>query len=206
MASHSFLFSFFLVLVIANSCLPGEGRSPLCHNQERLTLVQFAYSFIVDCSQSRKPPFRLLDKMTWTIQPAFDSIPTHPKVVSWASLDDESVSDCCGWDGVECEKDTSHVVGLDLSRSCLFGKFPTNSSVFRLVHLQKLSLANNRFDFSPIPDGFSYLSRLTYLNPSYTLSFLDLSYNVDPFDDEKPLLQLSSNSYSLESLVHNMTA
>ncbi|KAJ8451215.1 hypothetical protein Cgig2_013987 [Carnegiea gigantea] len=220
MPSYSFIVSFFLVLLIASSRPPRVWCSPLCHDQERLALVQFARSFIVDCSLSQKSPIGQVDQIYWAVEPDFDFIRRYPKVTSWGSSSDGRANNCCEWDGVECDKDTGHVVGLDLSSSCLFGKFPTNTSLFRLVHLQRLSLANNHFNFSPIPNGFDHLSRLTSLNLSYAvfsgqipstlsklfkLTSLDLSYNVDPFDVAKPLLQLNYNPSSLHSLVHNMT-
>ncbi|PRQ32168.1 putative leucine-rich repeat-containing, plant-type, leucine-rich repeat domain, L [Rosa chinensis] len=74
----------------------------------------------------------------------------HPKVASWTQKG-VGRSNCCSWDGVECDKDTGHVVGLYLRSSCLFGSLNSNSSLFQLVHLQKLDLSDNHFNFSEIP-------------------------------------------------------
>ncbi|XP_039169299.1 receptor-like protein 7 [Eucalyptus grandis] len=87
----------------------------------------------------------------------------YPKFESW-SLDGHG--DCCSWDGVECDEATSHVIGLDLSHGCLFGTLSSNTSLFRLLHLESLNLAWNDFNSSSIPYGFSNLSQLHYLNLS----------------------------------------
>jgi Leucine-rich repeat (LRR) protein len=111
---------------------------------------------------------------------------------------------------VECDEHTGHVIGLNLNSSCLFGSINSNSSLFRLVHLQSLSLADNDFNGSHIPSQVRDLSRLINL---------DLQYSV--FSGQIPLeisqlshllsLNLSRNSglelkkLSLRSLVGNMT-
>uniref|UniRef100_A0A2N9GYY2 Leucine-rich repeat-containing N-terminal plant-type domain-containing protein n=1 Tax=Fagus sylvatica TaxID=28930 RepID=A0A2N9GYY2_FAGSY len=104
---------------------------PLCHDDESSALLQFKESFIINKSASSDDPF------------------AYPKVNSW-TLEGES-SDCCSWDGVSCDEDTGHVIGLDLSSSCLYGSINSNSSLFRLVHLQSLNLAHNHFNYSQIP-------------------------------------------------------
>ncbi|KAG2693812.1 hypothetical protein I3760_08G113200 [Carya illinoinensis] len=105
---------------------------------------------------------------------------------------ESSSTDCCSWDGVKCNKDTGHIISLDLSSCCLQGFLNSNSSLFRLAHLQNLNLADNHFMSSPIPVSFIQLSRLTNLNLSASvfsgqipteffelskLVSLDLSYN-----------------------------
>ncbi|GAU38159.1 hypothetical protein TSUD_263830 [Trifolium subterraneum] len=71
---------------------------------------------------------------------------------------------CCNWSGVTCDND-GHVISLDLSGEHIVGGFNNSSSLFNLVHLQKLNLDDNNFN-SSIPSGFSKLERLTYLNLS----------------------------------------
>ncbi|KAF2292417.1 hypothetical protein GH714_022196 [Hevea brasiliensis] len=116
---------------------------------------------------------------------------------------------------------TNHVVSLDLSGCCLFGSINSNSTLFRLVHLQNLNLAYNDFNYSQIPSQIGLLSSLTRLNLSISdfsgqippqvlnlssLISLDLSYNyqvklhkpslrdlVQKFTNLK-LLDLSSNN------------
>ncbi|KAK3429706.1 hypothetical protein EUGRSUZ_E01200, partial [Eucalyptus grandis] len=115
---------------------------PLCHSDESYALMEFKGSF-----QTNKADYRCV----------------YPKVESW-SLDGHG--DCCSWEGVECDEATGHVIVLDLSDSCLFGTINSNTSIFRLLHLESLNLALNNFNFSSIPYGFGNLSKLQYLNLS----------------------------------------
>ncbi|XVF41451.1 hypothetical protein PTKIN_Ptkin01aG0281100 [Pterospermum kingtungense] len=118
--------------------------------------------------------------------------------------------DCCSWHGVECDRITGQVIGLDLYGSYLYGSINSSSSLFHLVHLQKLNLAYNDFNYSAIPSALGNLSMLTYLNltnssfsgqvPSeisklFRLSSLDLSRNI--------LLDLKTTD--LKSLIQNLT-
>lgn len=80
------IFSPFQVM-LANS-----SGHPACHCEERSALLQFKESFIISRSAS-KFPF------------------AYPKVES--SKLDGNGSDCCLWDGVECDEDTGHVIELD---------------------------------------------------------------------------------------------
>ena len=113
----------------------------------------------------------------------------YPKTGSW-----KEDKDCCAWDGVVCDNSTRHVIGLDLSFSCLSGSIPSNSSLFLLRHLKTLNLAGNDFYPSLISSEFGRFHRLTHLNLSgsgfsgeipYEISqlsslvSLDLSYNVE---------------------------
>uniref|UniRef100_A0A2N9EUB8 Leucine-rich repeat-containing N-terminal plant-type domain-containing protein n=1 Tax=Fagus sylvatica TaxID=28930 RepID=A0A2N9EUB8_FAGSY len=177
------LFLLPLFHAIATDCF--ASRQPLCHDDESSALLQFKESFVMSKNACIDPS-------------------GYPKIASWKleGMD----RDCCSWDGVECDDDTGHVIGLDVSNSCLYGSMVSNSSLFRLVQLQRLNLAHNNFNFSQIPSGFSHLSSLTYLNLSNSsfsdqippkiselskLSSLDLSYNF--------MLHLRS----LEGLVQN---
>ena len=108
--STRLFFSLSLLLLLAESL---SSMQPNCHAEERLALLQFKDSFMINKSASINP---------------------YPKVSSW------TLNDCCSWDGVECDEHTGHVIGLDLSRSCLYGSFDSNSSLFRLLQLQKLNL------------------------------------------------------------------
>jgi hypothetical protein len=89
----------------------------------------------------------------------------YPKVASWKVVDGEC-GDCCSWNGVECDGDSGHVIGLDLSSSCLYGSIDSNSSLFHLVQLRSLNLADNDFNNSEIPSEIRNLSRLFDLNLS----------------------------------------
>ncbi|KAL0005486.1 hypothetical protein SO802_013047 [Lithocarpus litseifolius] len=180
----TFLFSMFHFLHTCSS-FPTQ---PLCNDFERFALSQFKQSFVINESASSDPS-------------------AYPKVSSWNSGE---ANDCCSWDGVQCDRVTGHVIGLDLSSSYLYGSINSSSSLFRLVHLQKLNLADNDFNYSQISPSIRYLSNLTYLNLSMSLSSsqippeifelsnlvsLDLSFN--PLKLQKP---------GLKSLVENLTS
>ena len=114
-------------------------KQPLCHDDESSALLHFKESFIINKSASSDPD-------------------AYPRVSSWR-LEGEN-SDCCSWDGVDCDEDAGHVIGLDLSSSCLYGSINSNSTLFRLAHLQSLNLADNHFNYSQIPSQVGNLSRL----------------------------------------------
>ncbi|XP_048337009.1 receptor-like protein 6 [Ziziphus jujuba] len=168
---------------------------PLCHKDEHTALLQFKQSFIVDKSTCFEPS-------------------DLPKTTSWK---EEGAEDCCSWDGVECDEKSGHVIGVDLSSSCLYGSINSTSTLFHLSQLQMLNLAFNDFNYSRIPSALGHLSRLTHLNLSYSflygqvpseilqlsnLVLLDLSRNAD-FSAEIELLKLDKPDVS--SLVHNLT-
>ncbi|KAL4636938.1 hypothetical protein ACB092_03G044300 [Castanea dentata] len=186
--STRLLFLIPLLHAIATNCF--ASRQPvLCHDDESSALLQFKQSF------------------HWNLNSGFDPSDYPPKTSSWKV---EGVdTDCCSWDGVECNKETGHVIGLDLSSSCLYGSMLSNSSLFSLVRLQRLNLAHNYFNFSQIPSGFGHLSRLTYLNLSDSYfsgqipsKFSKLS-KLTSFDlSDNYMLHLRS----LKGLVQNLTS
>ncbi|PRQ52515.1 putative leucine-rich repeat-containing, plant-type, leucine-rich repeat domain, L [Rosa chinensis] len=121
----------------------------LCHEEERSTLLQFKASLMTNKSTSSDPLAYL-------------------KVASWGSPErDPQMSNFCSWDGVECNEDSGHVIGLDLSSNYLHGSINSNSSLFQLVQLQRLDISDNNFSFSQIPSRLGRdLTSLTYLNLS----------------------------------------
>lgn len=164
---------------------------PSCHGDERSALLQFKESFVIAKSAS-----------------SYEG--AYPKVLDW------NTSNCCSWNGIECDEDTGYVVGLDVSSSCLYGSINSNNTLFRLVHLQSLDLADNHFNFSQIPTAISQLSGLTYLNLSFSkffgqvpieisylskLAFLDLSHNYNATHRF-----LSLGNFNLSSLLRNLTS
>ncbi|KAK9042009.1 hypothetical protein V6N11_017092 [Hibiscus sabdariffa] len=192
----SLAFACFLLIVplFQFTAFSSSSEQPavLCHSDERLALMQFKESFIIACAAT---------------------LSSYPKAASWGSRG----KDCCSWDGVECDQMTGVVIGLDLSAACLSGSINSSSSLFRLLHLQKLNLALNHFNHSLIPSALGNLSMLTSLNLSssvfsgqipseisklYRLSTLDLSNNLDtnPF---RRLLELRKPD--LKSLIQNLT-
>ncbi|XP_057797392.1 receptor-like protein 7 [Salvia miltiorrhiza] len=86
--------------------------------------------------------------------------PVSTKLVRWNETDE-----CCKWPGVECDV-AGYVVSLQLDNEFIYGGMTDSSSLFRLVHLQKLNLAYNYFDNTPIPKGIQNLTYLTHLNLS----------------------------------------
>jgi len=139
------LFLFSLSLFHLRACYSSPSMQPLCHEDESYALLQIKESLVINESASSDPS-------------------AYPKVASWR-VDGES-GDCCSWDGVECDGDSGHVIGLDLSSSCLYGSIDSNSSLFRLVLLRRLHLADNDFNKSEIPSEIRNLSRLFDLNLS----------------------------------------
>ena len=184
--STRLLFILPLFHAIATHCF--SSMQPLCHDDESSALLQFKESFDTNVKACNGP---------------FD----YPKTASWRL---EGVDkDCCSWDGVECDENTGHVIALNLTRSCLYGSMASNSSLFRLVHLQRLNLAYNHFSFSEIPSGFSRLSSLIYLN----LSNSSFSGQIpSKFSELSNLTSLDlSNNYmlhlrSIKVLVQNSTS
>ncbi|XP_034700986.1 receptor-like protein 35 [Vitis riparia] len=108
----------------------------LCHDSESSALLQFKQSFLIDEDASYDPS-------------------AYPKVAMWKSHGEGEgkESDCCSWDGVECDRETGHVIGLHLASSCLYGSINSNSTLFSLVHLQRLNFSDDDFNCSVILFG-----------------------------------------------------
>ncbi|KAI5345031.1 hypothetical protein L3X38_012908 [Prunus dulcis] len=186
-------------LVVANFVDSLQQLS--CHAEESSALVQFKESFIIDKSASR-------------------SKGAYPKVSSWKPAAGGN-SGCCSWDGVECDEMTGHVIGLNLSSSYLYGSFDSNNSLFSLVHLQRLSLSDNNFNYSQIPSSIRNFPSLTHLDLSASffsgqvpsevshlskLTYLDLCCNLEietSPDNPQRLLKLQPSD--MRSLVQNLT-
>ncbi|GMP35796.1 hypothetical protein CsSME_00008116 [Camellia sinensis var. sinensis] len=189
MASNNQLFHLFLFLCVFQiTCLHAQ----LCTQEQSFALLQFKQQFSFYKSASGNCDYY--------------GIHSYPKMESW-----KEGSDCCSWDGVECDNNTNQVIGLDLSCSWLNGTIHPNTTIFNCFpHLQRLNLAFNDFGMSRISSEFSRFGRLTHLNLSGSsfsgkvpieVSFLsklislDLSYN-DGLRLEEP---------GFELLVQNLT-
>ncbi|KAK9184424.1 hypothetical protein WN943_024774 [Citrus x changshan-huyou] len=159
--AFSFIFNFTFANFTASSVLP------LCHDDERSALLEFKERHIN----------RDLD--AWK----FDC---RPKAASWKP--EEGDVDCCSWDGVHCDKNTGHVIKLDLSNSCLFEilelsnlvslDLSLNDGPGGRLELQKPNLANlveklsnleildlgDAFIRSTIPHNLTNLSSLTFVS------------------------------------------
>ncbi|KAM2028765.1 hypothetical protein TB2_040066 [Malus domestica] len=134
-------------LMVVSSSVSSLQQS--CRDEERSALLQFKESFIINRS-------------------ALYSDDAYPKILQWKLAEGQN-GNCCAWDGIVCDERTGHVIGLDLSSSCLLGSINSNSSLFRLVQLQVLNLADNNFSSSQIPTSIRNLPRLIYLNLSDSL-------------------------------------
>ena len=170
----------------------------VCHKDDHFAQLQFNQSLTIDkdCSYNSY---------------------NYPKVVTW-KLEGENSTGCCSWEGVKCDKDTGHVIRLDLGSSCLYGSIDSTSTLFHLIHLEWLNLGNNNFTFSEIPSGIKNLSKLSYLDLSASffagqipsemlelsrLEYLDLSNNMDFQKLLHNVLQLRQPD--LRSLVGKLT-
>ncbi|XWS16888.1 hypothetical protein CRYUN_Cryun33cG0019900 [Craigia yunnanensis] len=109
----------------------------LCLPEQRASLLEFKNTISVD-----------------------DFCDYYRKTNSW----NES-SDCCSWEGVSCNKVTGHVIGIDVSHSCLHGSLLANNSLFQLQSLQSLDLSSNGLSGSPLENSsLFHLQGLQELN------------------------------------------
>ncbi|XVF78390.1 hypothetical protein PTKIN_Ptkin14bG0128100 [Pterospermum kingtungense] len=92
--------------------------------------------------------------------PLLDYCETYPKTNSW-----NKSTDCCSWREVSCDKMTGHVIGINLSDSCLYGSLLANNSLFDLRNLQWLDLSSNQLEGSLLENSsLFHLQGLQRLN------------------------------------------
>ncbi|KAK6270375.1 hypothetical protein POUND7_007480 [Theobroma cacao] len=200
------LLMFYQLLCLLFFCLSSQptlssssftpSATPLCSHNEASALMKFKSSFSIDETASRECEDT--------------STPFYPKTDSW-----KEGTDCCSWDGVTCDNITSHVIGLDLSCSWLYGVIPSNSSLFHLPRLQNLNLAHNDFNDSNISSEFAQFTSLKQLNLTESgfagqiplqishlskLVSLDLSRNYYRTLDERTLGGLVQNLTEVRQL------
>uniref|UniRef100_M0ZNP6 Hcr2-5D n=1 Tax=Solanum tuberosum TaxID=4113 RepID=M0ZNP6_SOLTU len=135
------------ILFVQQSQLTYSGKH-LCPRDEAFYLLQF------------KQELTFLDTRSFYFHNVCDG-ETQAKTFSW-----NVTGDCCEWDGVTCDGFTGHVIGLDVSSSCLMGTINANSSLTKLGHLQRLNLAFNYLDDFPLGNSISEFTSLTHLNLS----------------------------------------
>ncbi|XP_057994400.1 receptor like protein 27-like [Hevea brasiliensis] len=194
-SSYSFLLLFCSLNLIFlptfshvhNISALSPKHNPLCHGDENSALLQFIQSFVIDINASIDPL-------------------AGPKSESW-----KLQGDCCSWDGVHCDKVSGHVISLDLSSSCLYGSINSSNSLFRLIHLRSLNLADNYFNYSQLPSTLGYLSELTYLNLSHSYFAGQIPSNISQLS-KLSVLWLRENDQLIlkkpvfESLIQNLTS
>ncbi|XP_047150241.1 receptor-like protein 6 [Vigna umbellata] len=131
------------------------------------------------------------------------------KTASW-----NNETDCCGWNGVRCDSELGHVIGLDLSCSPLKGELlGPNSSIFKLSHLQQLNLLSGDLDGSPIHSAIGDLVSLTDLTLYYLRISGDVPSTISHFSKLEHLdLTVESldstarlDSYTWNRLINNAT-
>ncbi|KAH9605438.1 hypothetical protein KSS87_015906 [Heliosperma pusillum] len=198
---HHFLYLFSLLVVSFNVMIIHSKSlssfQPLCHGQEKLALLQFKNSFHINCKRDSSN--------------TYSSIIPYEKTNSWVG---GQSANCCSWNGVECDKKSGHVIGLDLTASCLSGTFPPNSTIFNLAYLKKLILSYNNFNYSRIPSELDQLSKLQVLRlfkskfsgqiPAEISKLSELAV-LELGEDSTETKLLKLQNPSLENLIQNFT-
>ncbi|XP_074317832.1 receptor-like protein 6 [Silene latifolia] len=198
---HHFLYLFSLLVVSFNVIIIHSNTlssfQPHCPAQERLALLQFKNSFHINCKPDSSNTYA-------------NTIP-YEKTKSWVGGES---ANCCSWDGVECNRKSGHVIGLDLTASCLSGNFPPNSTIFNLAYLRKLILSYNNFNYSRIPSEVDQLSKLQVLRlfkskfsgqiPAEISNLPELNV-LELGEDSTETQLLKLQNPSLENLIQNFT-
>ncbi|KAH7575492.1 hypothetical protein JRO89_XS02G0123000 [Xanthoceras sorbifolium] len=158
---HFYVYWFFLfyLTVAYFTC---SIIQPLCHNNERFALLQFNQSLTIY---------------------GLGAVAGFSKVASWRLEED-----CCSWKGVTCNNHTNCITRLDLNSARLSSHINSTGTLFHLVHLEWLNLANNELHNFKITAIINNISRLKDLNLSFcgfsgqiSSELLDLS-NIEFID------------------------
>ncbi|KAF2581152.1 hypothetical protein F2Q68_00002179 [Brassica cretica] len=176
------LFSVHLFCILNRSDVTAFATTArhLCRPETRNVLLEFKKVFEIRRSSSK------LCNINGRI------VGSYPKTESWGNN-----SDCCYWGGVTCDAKSKDVIKLDLSCSCLHGRFHSNTSLVRLQNLpslKTLDLSNN-YLYGQVPSSIGKLSRLT----SLSLSNNRFSGEILPSVENIPrlsFLRLSNNLFS----------
>ncbi|XP_062090990.1 receptor-like protein EIX2 [Humulus lupulus] len=121
---------------------------------------------------------------------------------SWGK--EEEKRECCEWIGIQCSSSSNsghhHVIKLDLSPSTFdsFRRLRGNisSSLLDLKYLNHLDFSRISFGENPIPTFIGSLTKLRYLN----LSFTGLGGEIPPQLGNLSSLEILDLSYSIHSL------
>ncbi|CAJ2655894.1 unnamed protein product [Trifolium pratense] len=175
------LVSFFLCYYY---CIYITHASPNCLEDQQSLLLQL------------KNNFTFLDRKQLYSPIIHEIISRSTKLRTWIKT-----TACCNWSGVTCDN-KGRVIGLDLSGEHIIGGFNNSSSLFSLVHLQKLNLNDNYFNTS-IPSGFSKLEKLTYLNLSMAGFLGQIPAEISQLT-RLVTLDLSFISYSTKPQIPNL--
>ncbi|KAB2015404.1 hypothetical protein ES319_D08G022600v1 [Gossypium barbadense] len=169
--------SLCLVLVVLqlswtlSSSVPPPS-SHLCLPHQRKALLHFKTTIAVDCRGYGDPK---IDIESW-----------NKSIV------------CCSWEGVKCDHVTGHIIGIDLSQSCLVGSLFANTSLFQLHNLQWLDLSSNNLGGSLLENTSSsfHFHGLRQLNLAYNA--FDGAISTELFSQLVSLthLNLSGNAFS----------
>ncbi|CAJ1953034.1 unnamed protein product [Sphenostylis stenocarpa] len=93
----------------------------------------------------------------------------HGMLSTWRN--DDNRSDCCKWEGIECNNETGHIVKLDLhgSESHLLAGLINITSLLDLQKLEYLDLSfSDSLGGTQIPKSIGSFQSLRYLNLSYS--------------------------------------
>ncbi|CAF2064061.1 unnamed protein product [Brassica oleracea var. botrytis] len=114
-------------------------------------------------------------------------------------------SDCCFWEGVECDDKSGQVISLDLSYKYLNGSIKPNSSLFKLQYLRDLSLNYCNLQ-GKIPSSLGNLSRLETLGLSINHLVGEVPASIGHLTELR-IKSLGKNSLSgsFSSLFANLT-
>ncbi|XP_059449522.1 receptor-like protein 33 [Corylus avellana] len=150
-----------VLVIIRTHSSPFIQHHPLCHDDDSSALLQFKESFLINKSSSGYP---------------LDDESACQKFASW-KLELREKSDCCSWDGVECDEDTvygnegltgylpsftwsSPLERLKLSFTSFSGVLP--ASMGNLGFLTTLLMSDCNFSGS-IPSSLGSLTKLVTL-------------------------------------------
>ncbi|KAJ8448210.1 hypothetical protein Cgig2_025134 [Carnegiea gigantea] len=145
---------FTISLVLLSFNFSTSSSAPLCHPDEKLSLLQFRNSF------------------TTNITGPMNKFCPYPVEII-RSRSSTTGDDCCQWEWINCDPSTGHVVNIDLHCSGLTGSIEPIGTLFKLRHLQSVILSLNYLtgELPSTLDNTSRLSDLWELNLASNLLY-----------------------------------